>query len=62
MRIALREPVTPLDLPKRAASAGRADWLRQERISALFDGRRVWSDPPPLADARAPQPASVDGL
>jgi hypothetical protein len=61
MRIALRKPATSLDFSKRVASDGRADWLRQERISALFDGKRVWSDLPPLSGARAPRPTSFDG-
>jgi hypothetical protein len=41
MRIALRKQATPLDLSKRVASAGGAGWLRQEMISALFEGMRV---------------------
>jgi hypothetical protein len=59
MRIALRKAPTPLDLVKRGASAGPVGWLRQERISVLFNGERLsLRDPlpgttgkqPPLAD------------
>jgi hypothetical protein len=59
IRITLRKP-TPLDMSKRAASAGRADWLRRQRIGALFDGKRVWSHLPPLAGARPPRPTNFD--
>jgi hypothetical protein len=60
MRIALRKAVTPLDLAKRVASTGRAGWLRQERISALFDGERVWSAPPSLASAAGGKNATAE--
>jgi hypothetical protein len=34
--------------------------LRQERISALYEGKGVSSDLPPLFEARAPRQASFD--
>jgi hypothetical protein len=59
MKIALRKPATLLHRSKRVASAERAEWLRQERSSALFDDERVWSDLPRWPP-RAPRPTSFD--